>query len=235
MELRDFLNNADPRENGEAEYSKNINRNYMDELVSFFTSNPAVSKAYFGLIYNEEESREDLFLAVEHEGDLSAIKSITGRLKQKFLPAERKLFFTSTENQPELFNYVAQNNFPFYVQDKPQPLPVAVMKQWFNPEKYRKEFLYRVKTGRLSSLFKDFNPNSNMIYFQTYVRNGREFIPLFSDKEMIYKSGMTQVPPELTAIEFDWTRVNEMLNGKLSRNFYVLNPGTSFEVEFTAI
>ena len=73
-----------------------------------------------------------------------------------------------------------------------------------------------------------------MIYFQTYVRNGREFIPLFSDKEMIYKSGMTEVPPELTAIEFDWTRVDEMLNGKLSRKFYVLNPGTSFEVEFTA-
>lgn len=209
-----------------------MNKNYIESLISFFSSSPAVLKAYFGLLYNEQDDTEDLFLAVEHDGDLDVIRSAVELLRQQFLPY-RQLSFTSSEYDPELLGFIEQTNSPFYALDEPKPLHVAVMKYWFEPEKYRKEFIKQVTTARLRSLFKDFNPMSNALNFQTFVKDGREFIPLFSDKEMIVKSGMTEVPSDLTVVEFDWSKVDELLDGKLRDNFYVLNPGTSFGIEFT--
>ncbi|WP_158797891.1 enhanced serine sensitivity protein SseB C-terminal domain-containing protein [Pedobacter sp. L105] len=211
-----------------------MNKNYIESLISFFSSNPAVLKAYFGLLYNEQDNSEDLFLAVVHHGDLDNILIVTESLKQQFL-ANRQVSFTSSAYEPELLSFIEQTNAPFYALDEPKPLHVAIMKYWFEPEKYRKEFINQVTTGRLRSLFKDFNPMSNALNFQTYVKDGREFIPLFSDKDMIGKSGMTTIPPDLTVVEFDWVKVDELLDGKLRENFYVLNPGTSFGIEFTLL
>lgn len=236
MGIPDFLNNNDNAGSRDHydDSSRNRNKSYVENLVRVFQANPSIEKAYFGLLYNEDKDDNDLFLAVEHLGtEAEEIQTMTGIVKDTYLP-NREMFFTSTVFQPELLGFIANSNFPFYIKDIPRPLNMAIMNQWFDPAKYKTDFIFQVKTGVLTSLFKDFDPKSNVINFQTFIRDGKEFIPLFSDGEMIFKSGMTQVPAELTAMEFDWTRIQEAVEGGFRQHFYVLNPGTSFEVEFNA-
>jgi len=234
MGIPDFLNNNDDHsENHYSSSSKNTNKSFTDNLVRVLAANPAIEKAYFGLLYDEQQGDENLFLGIQHQGGARDIQNMTDIVRQTFLPG-RQIFFTSTGFQPEIFGYIEKSNFPFYIKNKSLPLNMAIMNHWFDPATYSSSFIYQVRTGKFTSLFKDFDPQSNVLNFQTFVRDGREFIPLFSEREMIYKSGMTEVPPDLTAIEFDWTRIEDAVNNKVKHHFYVLNPGTSFEVEFNA-
>lgn len=223
MGLLDFLNDEN------IDWAKDDS--YIGNLISLFISYPAVTAAYFGLLYGDTDMEGDLFLAVAHAGDTEELHLMTEKLRQTFFP-EKKIYFTSDSFQPELMGYIVEGNFPFYVKNRPQALSVTIMKQWFNPEKYITDLIRQIKTGKVISLFKDFDPFSSNLNFQTFVRNGREFIPLFSDKDMVFKSGMTEVPEDLTVMEFDWRKVNNVVDGNFKEHFYVLNPGTSFEVEF---
>jgi len=209
------------------------NKSFIDNLVRVLAANPAIEEAYFGLLYNDQQEREDLFLGIAHQGAAEEIQNMTDIVRQTYLP-QREILFASTAFQPELFGIIANSNFPFYIKNRSLPLNMAIMNQWFDPEAYRNNFMFQVRTAKVTSLFKDFDPMSNVLNFQTFVRNGKEFIPLFSEREMIFKSGMTQVPSDLTALEFDWTRIDEAIDRKDKLHFYVLNPGTSFEVEFNA-
>lgn len=230
MGISDFLSSGDDHYSAS---SKKPNKSFTDHLVRVLAANPAIEKAYFGLLYNDQQEGEDLFLGIEHKGTAEEIRNMTDIVRQTFLP-NREILFASTGFQPELFSVIENSNFPFYIKNRPLPLNMAIMNQWFDPATYRNSFMYQVRTGKVTSLFKDFDPMSNVLNFQTYVRNGREFIPLFSEREMIFKSGMTQVPSDLTALEFDWTRIDDAAEQKKRQHFYVLNPGTSFEVEFNA-
>lgn len=228
MEVSDFSGSGDDHYSAS---SKKTNKSFIDNLVRVLAANPAIEKGYFGLLYNEQKEAEDLFLGIEHRGPAEEIQNMTDIVRQTFLPG-REIFFASTGFQPELYSVIEQSNFPFYIKNRSLPLNMAIMNQWFDPASYRNNFIYQVRTGKITSLFKDFNPTSNILNFQTFIRNGREFIPLFSEKEMIFKSGMTQVPSDLTVLEFDWTRIDAASDQKNRQHFYVLNPGTSFEVEF---
>lgn len=157
---------------------------------------------------------------------------MTHFIKETFLP-DIPMYYTSTDDQPELLHFIEETNFPFYIKEKPQPLNILVMKQWFDPT-FKKSFVEQIKTSKVTSLFKDFDPLGRGFDFQTFVRDGKEFIPLFSGKEMVFKSGMTEVPSDLTVAEFDWQKIDDAIDGSLKEHFYVLNPGTSFEVEFHA-
>lgn len=209
------------------------NKSYIDNLVRVLAANPAIEKAYFGLLYNEQQEKDDLYLAIEHQSMAEEIQTMTDIVRQTFLP-NREIFFASTAVQPEFFEFIESSNFPFYIKNRSLPLNMAIMNQWFDPEMYRNHLLFQVRTAKVTSLFKDFDPMSNVLNFQTFVRNGREFIPLFSEREMIFKSGMTEVPSDLTVLEFDWARIDESAVRKDRLFFYVLNPGKSFEVEFNA-
>jgi hypothetical protein len=209
------------------------NKSFIDNLVRVLAANPAIAKAYFGLLYNDQLEQDDLFLAIEHQGAAEDIINMVEIVRQTFLPG-REIAVVSTGFQPELFDIIADNNFPFYSKNRSLPLNMAIMNQWFDPATYRKNFMFQVRTSKVTSLFKDFDPMSNVLNFQTFVRDGREFIPLFSERDMIFKSGMTEVPSDLTPLEFDWAKIDEAIEKKDKLHFYVLNPGTSFEVEFNA-
>ncbi|MBB6272048.1 hypothetical protein HDF26_002505 [Pedobacter cryoconitis] len=233
MGLFDFLNTNENDGGGHEDgHYKGTDMGFVENLISLFTSKPNVLKAYFGLLYDEGKDDNDLFLAIDHLGGAKGLKKMTYFMKETFQP-DIPMFYTSTQEQPELLGFIEETNFPFYVKDKPQPLHISVMKQWFDPG-YKKAFIEKIKTSKVTSLFKDFDPLGKGFDFQTFVRDGKEFIPLFSGKEMVYKSGMTEVPSDLTVAEFDWLRIEESIDGSLKEHFYVLNPGTSFEVEFYA-
>jgi hypothetical protein len=214
----------------DATFAWNKNNGYIDNLIRLFEGSPTVSKAYFGLNPTPKGERE-LFLAVEQDDESDDIQRMVEMVTQTYAP-QKRVFFTSKCYLPEWLDYILPSNFPFYVKDHPQHLHVAIMKHWFEPELYQQDLLSHIRNGRPVSLFKDFDPEDNHIIFQTYVRNGEEFIPLFSSKDMIFKSGMTSVPEDLTVMEFDWLKVDELVQGKLKDQYFVLNPGTSFEVEF---
>jgi hypothetical protein len=108
------------------------------------------------------------------------------------------------------------------------------MKKWFEPKKYKNDLVEEIKKSKIVTLLKNFDKESQIIDFQMYVREDREFVPLFSDREMIGKSGMTELPSDLTIVGFDFEKMNELLEGALDNQFFVLNPGTAFEVAFYA-
>jgi hypothetical protein len=221
MTSREFSNDT---------YAWNKNNGYVDNLIRLFEGSPSVSKAYFGLNPTPKGEAE-LFLAVDKDDETDDIQRMVEMVNQTYLPYKR-VFFTSQSYSAEWLEHIIPYNFPFYVKDHPQHLHAAIMKHWFEPELYQQDLLSHIRNGRPLSLFKDFSMEDNHIIFQTYVRNGEEFIPLFSEKDMIFKSGMTRVPDDLSVMEFDWLKVDDMVQGQLRDQFFVLNPGTSFEVEF---
>jgi len=234
MAIEDFLNDYQSNGYKKEEYTPTLadpDKSFVDNLVTIFAANPSIEKAYFGLLYNEEEDKNDLFLAVEHHGKNEPIKTMAEIVRDTYLP-DRKVAFTSNVEDPELFSFIEQNNFPFYTKGKYLALNMLIINHYLDPVGYQMHFMYQVRTGKMVSLFKDFDPSSNVLNFQTFVRNGREFVPLFSEKDMIYKSGMTEVPADLTPLEFDWAKLLSTLDGIEKLRYYVLNPGTSFEVEF---
>jgi len=224
MGILDFMNDNN------VNWSKD--ESYIGRLINLYAATPAIAKAYFGLLYDEEQ-RPDLFLAVEMEEEAEEIKHMTAMLSETYM-ADREIIFVSNMVEPELMHYVIESNFPFYVKNRPQPLHMAVMKYWFNPDKYKADLIHQVKTGTVISIFKDFNPFGSELNFQTFIREGKEFIPLFSEEEMVPKSGMVEIPKDLTVMGFDWIRINSAVSGNLKEHYYILNPGTSFEVEFVA-
>lgn len=210
----------------------NKDESYIGNLITLFATTPAVAKGYFGLLYDNQQ-RADLFLAVELEDEADELQHMVAMLQETYMP-ERDVIFVSPTVEPELMQYVIESNFPFYVRNRPHPLNLVIMEYWFNPAKYKAALINQVKTGRVTALFKDFNPFGSGLTFQTFIRNGKEFIPLFSEEEMVPKSGMTEVPEDLTVMTFDWIKINSAVSGNLKAHFYILNPGTSFEVEFVA-
>lgn len=234
MEIPGFLDYNSEEGSYRHEPSSNETRkSYVDNMVRVFSANQGIEKAYFALLYNQETDRSDLFLAVEHGEGVKEVAEMAEIVRQTFMPG-KEVFFTSPSFQPELFEYISAHNFAFYVKNEPQLLNVAIMNQWFDPARYKKDFLFQVKNSKIASLFIDFDPKSNALNFQTFVRDGKQFIPLFSDNDMVYKSGMTQVPPDLTVMGFEWSKIESATDHGLRSHFYVLNPGTSFEVEFNA-
>ena len=234
MAIEDFLNDYQKNGHKKEEYTPSMadpDKSFVDNLVNIFAANPSIDKAYFGLLYNEEEDKDDLFLAVEHHGENEPIKTMAEIVRDTYLP-DRQVTYTSNVEDPELFSFIEQSNFAFYAKGKYLALNMLIMNYYLDPAGYQLHFMYQVRAGKLVSLFKDFDPSSNILNFQTFVRSGREFVPLFSEKDMIYKSGMTEVPADLTPLEFDWPSLAGNLDGLEKLKYYVLNPGTSFEVEF---
>lgn len=213
------------------DFYKKPDKSYFDNLVRVLTASRRIEIAYFGMLYDEQEDSEELFLAIAHQGEPDEVKEVAEIVRNTYLP-NRRIGIASSVADPELFNFIQEHNFPFYIKERLMALPVAIMNMWFDPERQHQEFLFQIRNGSLYSLFKDFNSSTNVLQFQTFVRDGKEFIPLFSDHDMIYKSGMTEIPPDLTPLKFDWAKIDSAVEGRLQSHLYVLNPGTSFEIEF---
>lgn len=209
-------------------------RNFVSDLVNYFSSNKYITDAWFGYVPLQNAPQPLLFLSLglTAGADEEAIKATTWFIKQTHFPEGLQLA-TSTSHA-NVYEFINERNFAFYTAGSNTTLEQAVMKQWFQPERFKQEFIDTLKHSRPVTLIKDLDMNSNIMHFQTFVRNSGEFIPLFTGKEMVAKSGMTEVPPNLTVMEFDFEKINELLGYALNNNFFVLNPGTAFEVEFYA-
>jgi hypothetical protein len=201
-------------------------RNFVDDLVSYFSSKPDVTAAYFGFAYNNTSKTHVLALAVDHHGDEEDIRQLTWMIKSMFM-SDTEIYYTSGNTNPELMEYVRQHNLPFYHKDKSALLQQKVMKQWFDEQQYRAELIDTLKTCEVFTLAHKME-NSNDLMLATYIRENGEFIPLFANKEMIARSGMTNIPDDRVVVKMTFQRI---LNGIDAGQLFILNPATPFEVE----
>jgi hypothetical protein len=207
-----------------------IDGDFINDLINYFGSKQEVIEAYFGFACTQVTKANQLIPAVYHNGQLQDIQRATWSIKTKYF-SDSPLYFASNEIDKDLFEFIKSHNFSFYFKEQNKLLEQKIMQRWFEKLRFEKAFKQFLKHSKIITLVKDFDPSNHFLTFQSYTRNSDEFVPLFSDKEMISKSGMAEIYSNLTVMQFDWERLNEVLNKKLDNQFFVLNPGTPFEVE----
>ncbi len=206
---------------------KNATGNFVDDLVEYMKSKEAIEEAYFAFLQHAEENKSHLFLGLAHTGMLEEIQKAIALLKDKHY-AEGEIHFASTEDKPELFDYIRQINFPFYSKSNQSDLNLAIVKQWFEPEKSKGELVATLRKSRVTALVE--NMSAEEIKFQHYTRNDRQFIPIFSHEEMVIKTGMSEIAKEAATLSFQW---DEVVETALKGSLFILNPGSPFEVEMS--
>lgn len=202
-------------------------RNFVDDLVNYFSSKPEVTAAYFGFAYNSVVKQYHLCLAVDHNGEAEAISNPTLMIKSAYM-SDTDIQYASPANSSDMLEYISQHNPPFYHKDNSALLQQKVMKQWFNVTKYKQELIDTLKTSKVFTLAHEYEQPTDRFSFTTYVRETGEFIPLFSHQDMIAKSGISEIPRGRLAVQLPFEMISKMLGRE---QFFILNPGTPFEVE----
>ncbi|QHS58300.1 SseB family protein [Chitinophaga agri] len=201
-------------------------RNFVDDLVSYFSSNPDITAAYFGFGYNNTTRQHILVLAIDHQTDEDTVRDLTWMIKCLFM-SDTDIHYTSNITNQELLDYIKQHNPAFYHQDGSAVLQQKIMKQWFDQQQYHTELIDTLKTTPVFTLAHKME-NSKDLMLATYVRESGEFIPLFASEDMIAKSGMINLPDDRVVVKMTFQRI---LNGINPGQLFILNPATPFEVE----
>lgn len=202
-------------------------RNFVDDLVSYFSTQPEVTAAYLGFAYNSHVKQYHLCLAVDHEGEDELISNRIGMIKSVHM-SDTDIQYASSKSSSDMLEYISQHNPPFYHKDNSALLQQKIMKQWFDVKKYKQELIDTLKASSIFTLAHEYEQSTDRFSFTTYVRDSGEFIPLFSNQEMIAKSGISQVPSGRLAVQLPFEMILKMLRRE---QFFILNPGTPFEVE----
>lgn len=206
--------------------SLSADRNFVDDLVSYFSSKPEITAAYFGFAYNNTTKQHILVLAVDHQADEDSVRDLTWLIKSMFM-GDTDIHYTSNVTNQELLDYISQHNPAFYHKDGSAVLQQKIMKQWFDQQQYRAELIDTLKTTTVFTLAHKME-NSKDLMLATYVRESGEFIPLFANEDMIAKSGMINLPDDRVVVKMTFQRI---LNGINPGQLFILNPATPFEVE----
>ncbi len=202
----------------------------IGELVHYFAAQPAVKEAYFGFISYDNGNSCNLVLAVDHVGALDEIQKVSWEIKTSHFP-DKTMFLAPRESRGESFELVKKNNFPFYSIDQMRSLEQEILKYWFYKPKYKEELIKTLKRTKIITLVKKMDRSSSEITFQSYIKGGTEFVPLFSDRKMLSLNPLGELPSSIDALEFIWVDLNNFLIKKLESQLFILNPGTPFEVE----
>ncbi|PWV56433.1 enhanced serine sensitivity protein SseB C-terminal domain-containing protein [Chitinophaga sp. S165] len=205
-------------------------RNFVDDLVNYFSSKQEITAAYFGFGYNTIDKQYQLFLAIDHDIKADSVSQMTWSLKSLHMK-DTHIEYASPVQSSDMLEYISQHNPPFYHRDAPALLHQKIMKQWFNVKKYKQELIDTLKESKVYTLANQPEKLSDRIGFATFVKPNGEFVPLFSRQDMISRSGMTEIPMGMAAVEMPFEIILKILGND---QFFVLNPGTPFEVELRA-
>jgi hypothetical protein len=210
-----------------------MQRNFVDDLIGYFRSNAAVTSAWFGVLPHPQTSELSLFLSVEHLGQLEEIKTNCRLFKQIHCP-DAAVYFVSTEESTPLLNRVKKTSFAFYDKNKALELERCIMRFFFE-EKYIDHVRNEMRQSKIFTISKELDPMKRTLEVYTYTRNGKSFIPLFHDYDMVAKCGYTNLPPKTNIVEFDYEILLNMTNGKIEKDYVILDPNSPFEVEINAV
>ncbi|PCH76317.1 MAG: hypothetical protein COB98_06530 [Flavobacteriaceae bacterium] len=202
--------------------------NIIDDLVGYFNEEDAIKDAYFGILLQKDTDKSQLVLAVTHKGNLESIKKIVHAIKHKHNP-DIEISFASPEEQEDVYDFVRNTNFSFYNATKSLPVNQEIMKQWFSKEKYSTLLWDALEENDPVILVRNIDEEKGAFDVQTFLNEGKPFIPVFSASEMLGKCGMKAMPEGMTAIACNW---KEVFGDALKERTVILNPGTHFQVRF---
>lgn len=210
-----------------------IKRDFVSDLLSYFQSKPEIEAAYFGYLYSADEKVNHLFLGIQHKGQLKEIKEMTYSLKSFHFPNEQ-ILFTATEDHPELLDLIKSTYFPFYEKNVKNDIHLEIIRQFFD-QKYKSSLIDAIKKNKVCFLGNV--DEEDGIYFQTYIKEGHEFIPIFSSKEMVFRCGVKSIPSHLNLIQIKWEEVMKWTDAYQEEptHYFILNPSHPFEVELFGI
>ncbi len=203
-------------------------QNIIEDLIGFFDEKKNIKAAYFGMLHQEGEDKSQLVLAVTHTGNLEHIKKLVHAIKHKHHPT-LELSFASPEDQEDVFEFVRNTNFAFYLENKSLNVAQEIMKQWFSKQKYSTQLWDALSTNDPIILVRNLNEETSSFDVQTFLNNKKPFVPVFSSPEMLAKCGLKNIPNGMTAIACNW---KEVFGEKLKGQTAILNPGTHFQIRF---
>ena len=88
-------------------------RSLIDDLVSYFDQKTEVQAAYFTFLFSSVSETHDLFLGVEHGGELEGIQQMTLLIKNVYL-GDTPMYFASNEHDADTFAIVKDEGILFF-------------------------------------------------------------------------------------------------------------------------
>ncbi|UOQ71852.1 SseB family protein [Hymenobacter cellulosilyticus] len=204
-----------------------VPRSFIDDLVSYFDQKQEVQAAYFAFLYSSVSQTHDLFLGVEHAGELEGIKKMSLFIKQVYLP-QAPMFFASSEEDAELFATVREQGLQFFSRQEGRGIEQELLKGLFDQQRDRAELVGTVRNHGVYALVHKAPLEQKQLVVQSFSKDGEEFTPLFTSPDMLPLGGIGAPPAGMVLARLVWSK---HLAGAAPRPV-VLNPDTAFEARF---
>lgn len=203
-------------------------RTLIDDLVSYFDQKAEVSAAYFAFLHSSVSGTHDLFLGVDHAGELEGIQAMTLLIKRVYLQ-DSPMFFASPEHDPDTFELVREQGLLFFSRHENPAVAQQLLKHLFGQQEDGDALPQAVREHAVYALVDKEKLARQQLAFQPYGTDEAAFVPLFTSPNMLFVStGLPTLPPGLTLAQLTWARHV----GPGAPRPVALNPNTPFEVRF---
>jgi hypothetical protein len=199
-------------------------RTLIDDLVSYFDQKAEVQAAYFAFLYSSVSKTHDLFLGVEHTGELEGIKTMTLFIKRVYLQ-DSPMYFTSPEDDPDTFALVREQGLLFFSRQQETVVAQELLKRLFDQASGDEALVQAVREHGVYAMVNAEQLQQKKLVVQSFSKDEATFTPLFSSANMVPLGGLTALPPGLALAKLIWAK---HLAGAPPRTV-LLNPDTAFE------
>ena len=202
-------------------------RTLIDDLVSYFDQKTEAQAAYFAFLFSSVSQTNDLFLGVEHTGDLEGIQAMTLLIKNVYL-GDNPMYFASTEHDADTFAIVKEEGLLFFSRQEETLVAQQLLKCLFNKSDGTEALVEAVRHNGVYALVDSAMLKENKLGLPAFGQGESVFTPLYTTPNMLALGGMAGLPPGLTLARVTWSK---HLAGAKPRQV-VLNPDTDFTVPF---
>jgi hypothetical protein len=202
-------------------------RSLIDDLVSYFDQKTAVQAAYFAFLFSSVSQTHDLFLGVEHVGELEGIQSMTLLIKNVYL-GDNPIYFASTEHDADTFAIVKEEGLLFFSRQEDTVVAQELLKLLFNKSSGPAALAAAVRAHSVYALVDEAKLQEKKLAVPSFAQGETVMTPLYTQPNLLALAGMAAVPPGLALARITWgTHLAEA-----PPRHVVLNPDTAFSAAF---
>lgn len=202
-------------------------RSLIDDLVSYFDQKTEVQAAYFAFLFSSVSKTHDLFLGVEHAGELEGIQQMTLLIKNVYL-GDNPMYFASTEHDTDTFAIVKEEGLLFFSRQEETAVAQELLKLLFNKSGGIEALVEAVRHHSVYALVDAAKLQEKKLAVPSFAQGETVMTPLYTHPNMLALAGMAAVPPGLALARVTWS---QHLAGAPPRQV-VLNPETAFTAAF---
>lgn len=202
-------------------------RSLIDDLVSYFDQKAEVQAAYFAFLFSSVSQTHDLFLGVEHTGELAGIQQMTLLIKNVYL-GDNPMYFASTEHDADTFAIVQEEGLLFFSRQEDTVVAQELLKLLFNKSGGTEALVAAVRHHSVYALVDQAKLQEKILAVPSFAQGETVMTPLYTQPTMLALAGMAAVPPGLALACVTWS---QHLAGAPPRHV-VLNPDTAFTAAF---